>query len=111
MRSRFRDNCNRAALNLDNRAGGTHLAGVTNRDFRSGADRGNKLSPDRPRGFRGGKHGRAGKCIRVDPKTVTIDPPGPASGTALKYARYAINARAQGRVPMMPKQWASYRPN
>ena len=42
---------------------------ASRRNYKAGADRGNKLSEDRFRGFRGASYGAAGPAVRIDPKT------------------------------------------
>lgn len=75
---------------------------MTKRNFTSGADRGNKLSKDNPRGFKGAHFGPAGPVRHIDPATVgPIDPP----KVSREYALYAKCVRQAGRTPKPPLEW------
>lgn len=75
------------------------------RNFSRGADRGNKISPDKPKGLRGAHFGAAGPVTHSAGFT-TPDPDPTNSPIALAYAKYAIQQRDAGKKPKPPRQWA-----
>lgn len=75
---------------------------MTKRNFTSGADRGNKLSPDKPRGLRGAHFGPAGPVRHIDPDTLgPIEPP----KVSREYTLYANCERRAGRTPKTHYDW------
>ena len=76
---------------------------TTRRNFKGGADRGNKLSEAHPRGFRGASYGAAGPVMRIDPQTGTKTE---APAVAPAYAKYVAAKQAAGKPAKSYGAWA-----